>query len=251
MKTFFCHPLVYLASLFARGPSFTKLIQETHAIQPSSHDQPWDLIIYADESDEIIPGNVLGRAQRKTWCVYTSFLQFKHHLCHEEAWLTIACERSNWVSSLEGGVSQMVRDILRCPTRAWCLPVEASNRGHQAPLPVVHGLSRWSCLQTDLGVQGGITDQHILKHNQLVLTTDQEVLQPDQKLHTRQAMTTKKDFEMWQQATGWTAFLLDTSLLEARALKLVRQFCHDYMHASCKAQHLWCFTIVCAPSMDI
>ena len=58
VKMFFCHPLVYLASLFARGGSFTKLIQEMHAIQPSRADQPWDLCLYADE---IIPGHVLGR----------------------------------------------------------------------------------------------------------------------------------------------------------------------------------------------
>lgn len=38
------------------------------------------------------------------------------------------------------------------------------------------------------------TDQPILKHDQLVLTTDQEVLQSYQQLHTRQAMTTKKNF---------------------------------------------------------
>ena len=248
VKMFFCHPLVYLASLFARGSSFTKLIQEMHAIQPSSHDQPWDLILYADE---IIPGNVLGRAERKTWCVYTSFLQFKHHLCHEEAWLTIACERSNWVSSLEAGVSQMVRAILRSifqndfvqPAILLKHPTGDTKLHFRLSMVLADGAAHkqiWGS-KGDAGTKFCIlcaniksTDPPILKHDQLVLTTDQEVVQSYQKLHTRQAMTTKKDFEMWQQATGWTyskeALLLDSSLLEARVLKPVSQFCHDYMH---------------------
>ena len=215
VKMFFCHPLVYLASLFARGGSVTKLIQEMHAIQPSSHDKPWDLILYADE---IIPGNV-GRAERKTWCVYTSFLQFKHHLCHEEAWLTIACERSNWVSTLEAGASQMVRAMLRSifkndfvqPELGGFLlkhPTGGIKLHFQLSMVLADGAAHkqfWGrtkfCI---LCANIKSTDKPILKHDQLVLTTDQEVLQSYQQLHTRQALTTKKDFEMWQQATGWS-----------------------------------------------
>ena len=100
---FFGHPS--WRPFLNRGGSFTELVQEIHGIQPSSHDRPWGLNV-----DGITPGNVLGRAERKTWCVYTSFLQFKGRLCHEEAWLAVACERSTWVSSLDAGVLSIMDD---------------------------------------------------------------------------------------------------------------------------------------------
>ena len=66
----FCHLLVYLIALYARGGSFQKLLQAKHYQTPSSVERPWSMILYLDE---LIPGNVLGRAERKSWAFYASF----------------------------------------------------------------------------------------------------------------------------------------------------------------------------------
>ena len=63
--------------------------------------------------DELIPGNVLGRAERKSWAWYASFLEFGNHLSSIHSWLTIALARSNKVSKIEAGVSQITATLLK------------------------------------------------------------------------------------------------------------------------------------------
>ena len=63
--------------------------------------------------DELVPGNVLGRAERKSWAWYASFLEFGNHLSSIHSWLTIALARSSKVSKLEAGVSQITASLLR------------------------------------------------------------------------------------------------------------------------------------------
>ena len=82
-----------------------ELIQRQHQASPSSIDQPWRLIIYCDE---VVPGNILGRDERKVWCIYCTIAQFQDHLGQESAWLTISVERSTFVSTLDGGVAHMI-----------------------------------------------------------------------------------------------------------------------------------------------
>ena len=60
---YFASFLVYLASLFQMGGSFHDLLQRKHQSNPSSVHRPWSLILY---SDEVVPGNVLGRAERNS-----------------------------------------------------------------------------------------------------------------------------------------------------------------------------------------
>ncbi|CAE7620094.1 unnamed protein product, partial [Symbiodinium microadriaticum] len=88
---YFANLLVYLASLFHMGGSFHDLLQRKHRAKPSSVSKPWQLILY---SDEVIPGNVLGPAQRKLWAIYASFKEFDQFLHHEDLWLTISLERT-------------------------------------------------------------------------------------------------------------------------------------------------------------
>ena len=106
---FFSNFLVYLTTAYRQGGSFTQLIQAIHAAKPASVSKPWKLILYADE---IIPGNVLGRAERKLWAVYSTFDEFQGHLHHEDLWCTIALERSKFVATLDAGVAQMMTKVL-------------------------------------------------------------------------------------------------------------------------------------------
>ena len=63
--------------------------------------------------DELVPGNVLGRAERKSWAWYCSFLRFGQHLHSTDSWLTTGLARSNHVASVEAGVSQMTATLLK------------------------------------------------------------------------------------------------------------------------------------------
>lgn len=72
-------------------------------------EQPWGTIIYCDE---VVPGNVLGRAERKVWCIYATLAQFQDHLAQEDSWLTISVERSTFVTTLGGGIAQMMSHVL-------------------------------------------------------------------------------------------------------------------------------------------
>ena len=115
--------LVYMANLYNKNTSFTKLIQECHRRYPSTMDSPWGLCLYCDE---IIPGNILGRAEKKTWCIYATIDAFGTHMHQEDSWLTLAVERSSFVSTVNGGISQMMTTIL---TSIFCCPPANSKVG--------------------------------------------------------------------------------------------------------------------------
>ena len=73
-------------------------------------EKPWGIIIYCDE---VVPGNILGRAERKVWCIYCTIAQFQDHLAQEDAWSTISVERYTFASTLDGGVAQMMGHVLQ------------------------------------------------------------------------------------------------------------------------------------------
>ena len=82
----FANFLVYISHLHSQGGSFTKLVQSKHA------QNRWGLILY---TDDIIPGNVLGRAERKAWTIYATFDEFKPRLHHTDFWLTLGQKQSH------------------------------------------------------------------------------------------------------------------------------------------------------------
>ena len=95
VNIYFASFLVYLASLFQMGGSFHDLLQRKHQSNPSSVHRPWNLILY---SDEVVPGNVLGRAERKFWAVYGTFHELSQFIHHEDIWLTMSlacCQKLN------------------------------------------------------------------------------------------------------------------------------------------------------------
>ena len=98
MTIHFANLLVYITSLFHMGGSFHDLVQRKHQSNPSSVDKPWSLILYCDE---LVPGNVLGRAERKLWAICSTFQELgQEALSHEDVWLTISLERSTFVAQL-------------------------------------------------------------------------------------------------------------------------------------------------------
>lgn len=120
---FFANLLVYMMAIYHQDGSWTKLVQQHHAECPGTISDPWGLILYCDE---IIPGNVLGRAERKVWTIYATFLQFGDHLSHEDAWLTISVERSAFVATLGGGIAQMMGHVLQS---IFCCPIQDPRLG--------------------------------------------------------------------------------------------------------------------------
>ena len=61
----------------------------------------------------MIPGNILGKASRKSWCYYCTFKEFGKHISDENAWLCIAIEKSSFVASLCAGPGQIAGVILK------------------------------------------------------------------------------------------------------------------------------------------
>ncbi|CAE7256692.1 unnamed protein product [Symbiodinium sp. CCMP2592] len=261
---YFANLLVYLASLFQMGGSFHDLIQRKHRANPSSVSKPWQLILYADE---VIPGNVLGPAQRKFWAIYASFREMDQFLHHEDLWLTISLERSNFVSHVQGGICQIMSKILETIfANAHVEPLAGFVlKSPHGPGSDVRLHFRWAICLADGGahkqiwsskgdsgtkfcilcanIHSGpptgdnhdIMDHRTTKYSQLVLTTDEDVIQSYRRLDERRATCrTKAEFSQWQQATGWTwnpqALLLNQTLLAKNQVKPVSQFCHDWMH---------------------
>ena len=259
---FFANLLVYMMAIYHQDGSWTKLVQQHHAECPGTISDPWGLILYCDE---IIPGNVLGRAERKVWTIYATFLQFGDHLSHEDAWLTISVERSAFVATLGGGIAQMIGHVLQS---IFCCPIQDPRLGFRLKatsgdttlffnlsMVLADGAAQkqvWSS-KGDSGTKfcllcanvHGQVAKHAdeepyefhcatTQYSQLRLVTDQELLDSYQRLHTRSSSCTKKAFAQWQQATGLTysrhALMLNQPLLEKGIIRPATQFCHDWMH---------------------
>ena len=224
---------------------------------PSSPSRPWSLILYLDE---LVPGNVLGRAERKSSAFYTSFAQFSNQLCNSHAWLTLAIARSHFVANLEGGVSQIMSTLLKS---TFCNPMVDPHPGFLLKHPsgdirlhfkfsmlLADGAaqkqawgskgdsgSKFCFLCSNIRAAGTSEDQmhcNIKKYDQLVLTTDAQVLQSYHNLNSRKLTSTKKEFQLWEQATGWTwsakAMMLDQQLLSKNVWEPCQQFVHIYIY---------------------
>ena len=105
------NPFALLYKAFAQGGSFTELVMESVLKTNCTPEDPWDLIIYADE---VVPGVALSNNnRRKVWVHYMSFLQFGPMALQQDlAWLPLAVVRSNAVTPTAAGVSQLYGAIL-------------------------------------------------------------------------------------------------------------------------------------------
>ena len=218
--------------------------------------------------DEIVPGNVLGRAERKCWCIYATILQFGDHMSQEEAWLSLSVERSTFVTTLDGGIAQIFAIILSSifnnpivDPKTTGIKLKNLTMGDLTiwfdfAMVLADGAAQkqvWSskgdsgtrfCLQcsnvhaTRIDTTATDEQDHIfcetMMYSQLQLVHDQELLDSYQRLHARFSTCTKKVFLQWQQATGLTyskyALMLNESLLSKGLIQPISQFCHDWMH---------------------
>ncbi|CAJ1344406.1 unnamed protein product, partial [Effrenium voratum] len=85
-------------------------VQRVHSATPSAPDKPWGLVLY---TDEVIPGNVLGPAERKIWVIYATFCELHTQNYHKDLWQTIAIARSSTIHSMDHGVAQMMAIVLQ------------------------------------------------------------------------------------------------------------------------------------------
>ena len=88
-----------------------QLLKETAVKFPPSPSRPWHLIF---NSDEIVPGNVLSSdTSRKLQMRYVSFAEFGAvNLAKEHAWFVVFATRSNVVTKVSGGMSQVTAQLL-------------------------------------------------------------------------------------------------------------------------------------------
>ena len=78
--------------------------------------------------------------------------------------------------------------------------------------------------------------EHKVKYSQLQITTDKGLLESFSRLSQKEQSMSKKDFELWQMACGFTfakhSLLADQVLRRANLLAPASQYCHDWMHCT-------------------
>lgn len=262
------NPLSYMHAAVHQGGSYTELLLDTHRRCPSSPESPWELIVY---SDEVVPGNVLAsRNERKTWAIYGSFMQHGQvFLQKESAWMVLLCKRTTSVDALDGGISQLVAMVLKmiCCNK-FCTP---QLSGMNLVLPGGEHLRIW--FRLGMFLQDGAAHKYVLgikgdsgskfcmlckndfkikqddddseedvpftalKHKDMLLASDEEVLSSVDRLAARKGTCSKAIFAMRERACGFNhqpnGLLLCKDLRDAGILQPVSQFCHDYMHGTC------------------
>ena len=200
------------------------------------------------------------------WCVYMSFIEFQHVLSREAAWLVVMLKRSAEVSSLDSGISQCIRIILE---QVFCsengsplggLYLKAGDKAMRLHFTLKMFLQDGSaqkltfCNRQDAGSRVCMLCKNIfcigrdeeeplvskaIKHSDLQLTSDMEILQSWDRMAARQDTVTKKAWEDWQQASGISfspnALLMSAKLRDMGLLKPASSYCHDWMHAMCSS----------------
>ena len=112
MRLLVAHPVAFLSVIALQVGVFSEYLRLCIESNPSSYEQPWDIVLYADE---VVPGNPLGHNNdRKTWVLYWTFLQLGLDvLQHEEAWFTLSLLRSSVVAMVAAGISQVIGECLK------------------------------------------------------------------------------------------------------------------------------------------
>lgn len=274
----------YLAALYWQGGSYSDLFKS--ASHQMNELNPLQLVIY---TDEVIPGNILGKCERRTWCIYASFMNFDlETLGSEYSWLLLAAIKTSTVAQLDAGIGQVVGIVLKsiffnplCPAVGGVLLPSQDSRplrvylkleailqdgsGHKYTFNA-KGDSGWKyCLLCS--AHGAVTQAtgvndtegedvvvHQLKLSDLLVHTDQEILESFDRLKANHSSMAKKNFEIWQKACGLTynphCLLLDTQLREDHILQPATQYLHDWMHCTVSAGIFQVAVFVLAMSLE-
>ena len=109
---YIAHPLALLWSACHNCEPFAGFIRDAVIKRPSSHDEPWQLILY---SDEVVPGSQLSHDnRRKVWVIYFSFLDLgAAALSCEDMWFCVGAERSSFVKEISGGMGQVFKQVVK------------------------------------------------------------------------------------------------------------------------------------------
>lgn len=250
-----------LSACYSINGSFYKSLAAAIASLGNGPGNEFDLILYADEC---LPANALGRASKKIWVVYSSIKQLgRAALSHTQNWLVLAIVRTSIVASLEGGMSQVMRAVME---QIFCSAVASPLVG-----VLLHGPSNQECRlfykmgffvqdgasqKITFGLKGDSGSNFCLKccnqiaflHEgeedpekavlrtiskaELALATDDEALASWDRMASRKRICSQKEFQQWEQCTGWT--YSDQALLSSPTLRPwlrpCTQYVHDFMH---------------------
>ena len=257
----FANIFSYLAGAYAAGGAFAEYLERVHSNCPSSYDKPWKCILYADE---LHPGNQLASNARKTWTIYFSFAEFGKDLSKSDLWFTLFVHRSEQVGQLQANIGQCFRLILE--------HMFGNKFAHpHAGVLLQHGPARLKLYWTlgfflqdgsaqkftfsnkqDSGSRVCMACKNIfritssnddegqkeissyIKHCQLDIATDQEILDSWSRMQSRSKTCSKAQFKKWSQAAGidWSeqALLASPILREHNLLQPISQYMHDFMH---------------------
>jgi hypothetical protein len=104
--------IVNPTSLFKKYVEASPCLQRALARAPNSADEPWHIVLYADE---ITPGNISAPDnQRKIVSFYMTFRELGQQLiCNTCCWFVLGVLRSKVVKTTEGGLSYVVAALLR------------------------------------------------------------------------------------------------------------------------------------------
>ena len=262
-KLLFVNFLSLLAGVFHAGGPFARWLLDLHAKHPSSYDSCWDAVIYADEMH---PGNQLSSSSRKSWCVYISFLQYKSLLSREDFWYCLCVKRTEEVSQLKAGVSQVTRLILgslfgtRLPETGVLLAsavgtlrlhfrlgmILQDGAAHKAvfsnrqdtgckPCPLCSNIFQLK----DTSNSGSNVWAKFLKRSDCIVASDEEIMACWERLAEANRSQPAARFERQQKAAGMTwsqhALLSSSSLQQLGLCRPSALYCYDYMH--CLVSH--------------
>ena len=231
-------------------------------LQSSSTQLP--LFVYADE---VNPGNPLAPdPTRKLWLIYLSFQKFgPAALSQEEAWLPVACQRTEAVNSLAGGISRLTGLVLE---NIFCHeaydPMDTgillkgpnigqirlkfdlgafvadggahkylfSVKGDGGIRPCILCKNIISAATTDLDDEDAILTSDVFQECDLQFTTENDWRRTLLRLLEKQDALNAFDFDCWQKACGITfnphAMIFNHKLVHI--VKPISQWMHDWMH---------------------
>lgn len=263
-ETIYINFLSLLSGTFHKAGAFTDFLLQLHAVTPSSVERPWRCVAFCDE---VHPGNILHSTSRKSWCIYISFLEFNRFLSKSDCWFCVAISRSQEVGTFAAGISQLFRIVLEDifasgvpETGVLLTSPKGSLRLHFTLSMILQDgaaqKSVWASRQdtgskpcflcknlfqlrdaSTLEAGGGNVFSQFLKHDQLQIATDTEVVSSWQRLGRQLHTVSKKEFDLRQQAAGLSysvhALLSSEKLLNNNLLKPVSLYAFDYMHGLC------------------
>ena len=131
----FIHPMAMMFTFCEVARSFAVLLAETLNANPCSPEAPWRMIWYCDEA---IPGNVVAPDnQRKTHCVYWSFLEFGAQLLSRAVmWFLGSLIRSGVLKeSVPGGISHIIKHMMMVMFGFVDATINIATSGCLVPLP--------------------------------------------------------------------------------------------------------------------